>query len=111
MAVMLRDAKVAAIVPTVEVVPVEMQPQNEAYLDVWLDDGTHLQAQTDFVIGHPKNPMSWDDMHTKYTALVTPVMGGDKGEALYRALRSFDAPGALQQVYALLAGKPLAQQG
>ena len=103
----LRDEKVAAIVPTVEVVPVEMQPQNEAYLDVWLDDGTHLQAQTDFVIGHPKNPMSWDDMHTKYGALVTPVMGRENGEALYRALREIDQVGTLNTVYALLATPPL----
>ena len=64
-------------------------------------------AHTDFVIGHPKNPMSWDDMHAKYAALVTLVMGRDNAEALYRALREIDQVGALDKVYALLATPPL----
>lgn len=105
----LKDKSVAEIVPVVELVPVDAQPQHEAYLDVWMEDGEHLQAVTEIVIGHPKNPMSWDDMHTKFTALVKPVMGADKAEQLYQALRQFEKPGTLKTVFDLLATPPLPQ--
>ena len=106
----LKDKSVTEIVPVVELVPVDAQPQHEAYLDVWMEDGEHLQATTEIVIGHPKNPMSWDDMHTKFTALVKPVMGAEKAEQLYQAMRKFEQPGSLKTIFALLATPPLPKQ-
>jgi 2-methylcitrate dehydratase PrpD len=105
----LRDKSVAQIVPTVELVPVDDQPQHQAYLDVWMEDGEHLQAVTTIVIGHPDNPMSWEDMHTKFTALVRPIMGEQKSEQLYQALRQVEKPGTLKTVFGLLATPPLPQ--
>ena len=106
----LKDKSVSEIVPIVEVVPVDAQPQHEAYLDVWMEDGEHIQAVTEIVIGHPKNPMSWDDQHTKFTALVKPIMGAEKAERLYQALRQIEKPGTLKTVFELLASSPLPQQ-
>lgn len=106
----MRDQSVTDIVPVVEVIPVDAQPQHEAYLEVWMEDGEHLKAVTEIVIGHPKNPMSWDDMHVKFTALVKPVMGAERAEQLYQALRAFDKPGSLKTVMDLMAGSPLPRQ-
>ena len=106
----MRDPLVTDIVPVVEVIPVDAQPQHEAYLEVWMEDGEHLKAVTEIVIGHPKNPMSWDDMHLKFTALVKPVMGAASAEQLYQALRAFDKPGSLKTVMDLMAGSPLPRQ-
>lgn len=106
----LKDESVTQIVPLVECEVVDDQPQGESHLDVWLEDGEHLHADTTIVRGHPDNPMTWDDMHAKFTALVKPVIGADKGEELYALLRGMDRPGSLAKIYAILAGKPLPQR-
>ncbi len=103
----LRDESVTQIVPLVECEVIEDQPQGESHLDVWTEDGEHLHADTEIVIGHPDNPMSWDDMHAKFSALVKPVMGAVRGEHLYTLLRRFDTAGTLREVLTLLAGSPL----
>jgi 2-methylcitrate dehydratase PrpD len=103
----LKDEAVTQIVPLVECEVVENQLQGEAHLDVWLEDGEHLHADTAIVIGHPDNPMSWDDMHAKFMALVKPVIGAEKGEQLYTIARNLDQPGSMAKLFAILGGKPL----
>jgi len=51
------DRSVMDIVPTVELQAVEGQQQHEAHLDVYLDSGEHLHADTQVFLGHPDNPM------------------------------------------------------
>ena len=99
----LADPKVAQIVPTVEMQPVADQPQSESYLDVWLEDGEHLHAETKFFLGHPKNPMSVDDMHAKFASLVDPIFGKSRSDELFDTLMSFDRPGSLKRVVELTA--------
>ena len=103
----LKDESVTQIVPLVECEVVDDQPQGESHLDVWLEDGEHLHADTTIVRGHPDNPMTWDDMHAKFIALVKPVIGMDKGEELYTLVRGMDAPGSLAKIFKILAGTPL----
>jgi len=38
--------------------------------------------------GHPGNPMSWDDMHGKFDALVAPRLGS-RTDSLFGLLREF----------------------
>ncbi|MBI4081539.1 MAG: MmgE/PrpD family protein [Candidatus Lambdaproteobacteria bacterium] len=99
----LRDPRVMAIVPVVKLQPVEGQPGHEAHLDVYLADGTHLHADTAIVIGHPDNPMGWDDLHTKFMGLVEPILGPAQGERLYETLRRFERPGTLGEAMALVS--------
>jgi 2-methylcitrate dehydratase PrpD len=106
----LKDESVTQIVPLVECEVVEDQPQGESHLDVWLEDGEHLHADTQIVIGHPDNPMSWDDMHAKFIALVKPVIGAERGEELYGIARGLDQPGSLGRLLGLLGGRPLPQR-
>jgi 2-methylcitrate dehydratase PrpD len=102
----MRDAAVMDIVPLVELEAVQGQAPHSAHLDVWLDGGEHLHADTEIVIGHPDNPMSWDDLYTKFTGLVEPVLGGERMNALFDCLRGFDRPGSLAKAMPLLASKP-----
>lgn len=100
----LADADVAAIVPLVEMQPVETQPQYEAYLDVHLQDGTALRAETNIFLGHPDNPMTDDMRDAKFLSLAEPVLGRERAGDLLATLRAFAAPGALAKVSALTAG-------
>lgn len=100
----MRDPAVMQVVPVVELEAVQGQSLHAAHLDVYLDDGEHLHADTDVVIGHPDNPMEWDDLRAKFEGLVEPILGAAKTEALYASLRNFDEPGSLRTATTLLNG-------
>jgi 2-methylcitrate dehydratase PrpD len=99
----LKDKALQAIVPTVEMQPVADQPQHESYLDVWLEDGEHLHAETKHFLGHPANPMSEADMRAKFVSLVEPVFGKGRCNELYETLTRFEKPGSLMRVMDLTA--------
>lgn len=102
----LQDTGVMQIVPVVELEAVQGQAPHSAHLDVYLEGGEHLHADTDIVIGHPENPMSWDDLYAKFEGLVEPVLGMDKTTALFDCLRHFDRPGSLATAMPLLGSSP-----
>jgi 2-methylcitrate dehydratase PrpD len=106
----MQDKSVMDIVPVVELEAVHGQAPHSAHLDVYLEGGEHLHADTDIVIGHPDNPMSWEDLYTKYEGLTEPVIGIAKTKALYECLRSFDTPGSLATATELLGSKPQSRQ-
>lgn len=99
----LRDPAVRAILPKVELLPQRDQPQFEAYVDVWLEDGTHLQAETKHFLGHPDNPMSEAQVAGKFLSLVAPRLGEAQADELLALLRAFDRPGQLARVDRMLA--------
>ncbi len=98
----MKDAAVMDMVPVVQLEAVEGQPPHSAHLDVYLADGEHLHGDTDIVIGHPDNPMSWDDLRVKFDGLVVPVIGANKAATLFATARAFE-PGAIPKISALLA--------
>lgn len=100
----MRDPAVAALVPLVKLEAVQGQPPYRAYLEVTLEGGERVQAETDIVMGHPDNPMSWDALRTKFEGLVEPVMGKQKTAELFEAARGFGPPGSLAKLSDLLAG-------
>jgi 2-methylcitrate dehydratase PrpD len=100
----MHDAAVMDIVPLVELEAVQGQPPHSAHLDVYLADGEHLHADTDIVIGHPDNPMRWDDLRVKFEGLVEPVLGAEKALVLQGRVQGFEQPGSIQKISALLAG-------
>jgi 2-methylcitrate dehydratase PrpD len=55
------------------------------------------------VLGHPDNPMGWDDLLVKFQGLVEPMLGAKKTEALYQVIRHFDEPGSLAKLTPLVA--------
>lgn len=99
----LLDPTVRAIEPTVEMQAVADQPQHESYLDVWLEDGEHLHAETKRFLGHPANPMTQADHRAKFSSLVEPIFGASRASALYDTLLQFERPGALRRLNELTA--------
>jgi len=97
----MHDPSVMELVPLVELQAVEGQAPHSAYLDVYLDGGEVLHEQTDIVLGHPENPMGWDDLLAKFQGLVEPMLGAEKTEALYRTIRHFETPGSLAKMMTL----------
>ena len=100
----MRDPAVANLVPLVKLEAVADQPPYRAYLDVTLDNGEHVKAHTDIVMGHPDNPMSWDALRAKFEGLVEPILGKAKTAELFEAARGFGPPGSLARLSELLAG-------
>lgn len=101
----LRDSAVTEIVPVVQLEAVHGQPPYSAHLDVVLEGGERLHADTDIVIGHPDNPMSWEDLCAKFEGLVEPVLGAKKTAELYKVARNFERPGSLHIIMSLLEGE------
>jgi 2-methylcitrate dehydratase PrpD len=101
---LMRDRQVADIVPVVNMTPVEGQAPHSASMDVYLEDGEKLHAETAVVRGHPDNPLNWDDLQAKFDGLVQPVLGGAKAAELFAAARAFGAAGSMQRLSGLLAG-------
>lgn len=100
----MRDSSVMEIVPVVQLEGVQGQASHSAHLEVVLDGGERLHADTEIVFGHPDNPMSWEDLHAKFEGLVEPMLGPQKTATLYELAREFEQPGSLRKISHLLKG-------
>lgn len=92
----MHESAVMDVVPLVELEAVPGQPPHSAHLDVFLADGEHLHADTDIVIGHPDNPMSWADLRVKFEGLSEPVIGVTKTKTLFETAQNFEQPGSIR---------------
>ncbi len=100
------DKAVTELMPLIEIEIVPDQPQYEAHMDVYLEDGTNLHEDTAIVLGHADNPMSDEDFRGKFEGLVVPVLGAAKTAQLYALLNDFGCAGNFAQVMSLLAPVP-----
>lgn len=98
----MRDATVMELVPRITIEPIPGQAPCSAHLDVFLEDGEHLHADVDVVLGHPDNPMSWQELRTKFEGLVEPILGTGKTADLFVAASGFMRPGAFGRITELL---------
>jgi 2-methylcitrate dehydratase PrpD len=96
------DPRVRDILSKVHVTAIDGQAPYCAHLDVVMVDGESLHADTDIVLGHPDNPMSWDDLRTKFEGLAKPVLGAGKSADLFEVARNFEQRGSLRKLMALL---------
>jgi len=102
----MQDKAVTDIVPVVRMTAVEGQAPHSASMEVYLEDGEKLYAETAIMRGHPDNPLSWDDLRAKFDGLVVPVVGKEKSVQLWEAARAVGTgvPGSLPRLSELLAG-------
>lgn len=99
-----RQPQVQALIPKIHCEGVPNQPNYESHMKIELDDGTVLAADIAIVIGHPDNPVSWDDLREKYLGLTEPVLGASRAVEVYELAREFDTQkGSLRQITRLLA--------
>jgi hypothetical protein len=90
-------------VPRVALEAVQDQPASKAFLEVTLDNGERVHGETQCVLGHPDNPVSWDGLREKFDGLVEPVLGAEKAAKLFDLGRNFLKGGSIGQIGALLA--------
>jgi 2-methylcitrate dehydratase PrpD len=98
----MRDQSVMDVVPLVQLEAVQGQAPHSAFLDVTLDDGEQVRGETQIVLGHPENPMSWEDLRVKFEGLVEPVLGPAAAAELFETAREFGAPGSLARLTSML---------
>lgn len=92
------------LLPKLEVNAVEGQSASSAFIDIWLEDGEQLHAETDVYRGHPQNPLTEEELRAKFDTLTIPVLGAERSARLYQAARHFEQPGSLAAISAILAG-------
>lgn len=56
-------------------------------VEVQVGDGTGFFAEVAYPKGHPKNPMDWNDVHKKYTELMTEAVSHSSAEQLENTVR------------------------
>ncbi|MEQ9889174.1 MmgE/PrpD family protein [Pectobacterium zantedeschiae] len=83
---------------------VEGQSASSAFIDIELEDGEKLHAETDVYRGHPQNPLTDAELRAKFDALTLPVLGEVRSDRLYQAAFHFEQPGSLAVLTGLLAG-------
>ena len=98
-----KDPAVADVVPRITLEVVQDQPAFKAFLEVTLEDGERLHGETQCVIGHPDNPLTWDALREKFDGLVEPVLGPEKAAKLFDLGRNFLQPGSIAKISDLLA--------
>ena len=76
-------------------------PTTSVHCEVVLADGRKLEHHVPVARGNPENPLTWDDLHAKFTGLVAPRLGADS-EPLFETLRDFDRPGQLARAERLV---------
>jgi 2-methylcitrate dehydratase PrpD len=106
----MQDRSVMELVPLITCEAVADQPNYSAHLEIIFEDDSLLRADTEVVIGHRLNPVSWDDLRRKFDGLVEPVLGVERTGELFDVAKAFDEkPGSLARITDLLASEPLKQ--
>src|SRR5689334_3479278 len=97
------DPSVADLVPRITLEAVQDQPAFKAFVEVTLENGERVYGETQCVMGHPENPLTWEALREKFDGLVEPVLGAEKSAKLFDAGRNFLQPGSIANISALLA--------
>lgn len=95
------DAEVRALQ---EITHVEVDPSlrdNQAFVALQLRDGTTVSAATENAIGSVTNPMTDEQLTQKFEGLVTPVLGGERSQALLRFCETLSTASNAAEVFAL----------
>ena len=60
-------------------------------LEVTTTDGRHFSERVDFARGCPENPMTHEELETKYFTLTEPEIGWEKAEAIRALVDNLEA--------------------
>jgi 2-methylcitrate dehydratase PrpD len=99
-----KDPAIVDLVPRIQLEAVQDQPASKAFLEVTLENGERAYGETQCVMGHPDNPLTWDALREKFDGLIHPVLGVDKGAQLFELGRDFLKPGSIAKISDLLGG-------
>ena len=66
---------------------------------VRLRDGRVVESRVDYPLGHPRRPMSWKDVESKFRRLVSPYMTKERVETVIQLVKSLEN---IDDVYELI---------
>jgi 2-methylcitrate dehydratase PrpD len=96
----LRERAKVQLIPDAELE--RLMPLRVAIVDVTLTDGSHLTQRVDNVRGTPDNPMTRDEVISKATDLITPVLGSAKCSSLIEKVFHLDDVSDVRELRPLL---------
>jgi 2-methylcitrate dehydratase len=70
---------------------------------VTLDDGRELVREIAYPPGHDKNPLSNEQLATKFQTLVDPIVGRERGEGIWDRVSRLESDPAPHEVLSLLS--------
>jgi 2-methylcitrate dehydratase len=71
-------------------------------ITVTLDDGSILSGEMAFPPGHDKNPLTDAQLATKFHGLIDPILGRERGEAIWERLSKLELDPTPHEAIALL---------
>ena len=96
----LRERAKVQLIPDQELE--RLMPLRVAIVNVTLADGSHLTQRVDNVRGTPENPMTRDEIITKASDLMTPILGAAKSSKLIQTVFGLEAVSDVRQLRPLL---------
>ncbi|MCJ8150249.1 MULTISPECIES: MmgE/PrpD family protein [Shinella] len=84
-----KDPEILNLLQKIETIVEPDQPEDETRLEVYLENGEKIETVSEIPFGDPRRPFTWDDHHSKFTELVSPVLGVAKTEAFFDLLKRF----------------------
>ncbi|MPZ50460.1 MAG: hypothetical protein GEU75_14375 [Dehalococcoidia bacterium] len=72
---------------------------------ITLKDGRKLEGRADMAKGHPRKPMSRQDVRVKFMDCASLVMAKATAEQLFQRLENIESLGLISELRPLLAGK------
>jgi len=99
----LRERAKVQLIPDQELE--RLMPLRVAIVNVTLADGSHLTQRVDNVRGTPENPMTRDEIITKASDLMTPILGAANSSKLIQTVFGLEAVSDVRQL------RPLLQRG
>lgn len=99
----IRDPKIHELMQKIEVRQTEECqrgfPEGQPFrIEVVTRSGEHFVREIKYGKGHWKNPMSDQDIETKFRKLSSPVLNPDKMEEILKRLWNFDEAKSIQQI-------------
>lgn len=96
----LRERAKVQLIPDQELE--RLMPLRVAIVNVTLEDGSHLTQRVDSVRGTPENPMTRDEIITKSTDLISPILGAVNCSKLIEKIFRLETLGDIRELRPLL---------
>jgi 2-methylcitrate dehydratase PrpD len=74
-----------------------------AWAEVRTTDGRTMRSELTYPKGDPENPVTWDEMRTKFNLLSAPVISSQRQQEIMSAIDSLDQMDDVRQLATLLS--------
>jgi 2-methylcitrate dehydratase PrpD len=97
----IADPQLRELIAITRVIPSEDVQRWAARIELDYGEDAVVRGQTEAVRGSPGRPLTWADLEEKFLSLTTPLLQDDAA-TLLQALRAFEEPGRMAQVWDII---------